>query len=236
MAPIIGVTTLVDQVKWGVWDRRVALLTMTYIDAIARSGGVPVLLPPNDFGAAEVVERLDGLILSGGADIDPARFGQEPHEKTVIVADRDAWEFAVLSAALERDLPVLAICRGIQVLNVLAGGTLHQHLPDAIGHSDHLQQAGTFGPMKVKLEKGCRLERLLGDRVTVPCHHHQAIDELGPGLRAVGWADDGVVEAAELTDRRFVVGVQWHPEQDQNDRTLFEALVAEASVPGAQAR
>jgi gamma-glutamyl-gamma-aminobutyrate hydrolase PuuD len=228
MAPIIGVTTLVDQVKWGVWDRKVALLTMTYIDAISRAGGVPVLLPPNDFGASEVVERLDGLILSGGADIDPARFGQEAHPRTVIVADRDAWEFAVLSAALERDLPVLAICRGIQVLNVAVGGSLHQHLPEVLGHQDHLHTPGTFGSTKVRLEKGCRLERLLGDRVTVPCHHHQGIDQLGAGLVAVGWADDGMVEAAELVDRRFVVGVQWHPEQDQGDLRLFEALVEEA--------
>ena len=228
MAPIIGVTTLVDQVKWGVWDRKVALLTMTYIDAISRSGGVPVLLPPNDFGASEVVERLDGLILSGGADIDPARFGQEAHPRTVIVADRDAWEFAVLAAALDRDLPVLAICRGIQVLNVAVGGSLHQHLPDVLGHQDHLHTPGTFGSTKVRLEKGCRLEGLLGDRVTVPCHHHQAIDALGSGLVAVGWADDGVVEAAELADRRFVVGVQWHPEQDQGDLRLFQALVEEA--------
>jgi putative glutamine amidotransferase len=229
MAPIIGVTTLVDEVRWGLWESKAALLTMTYVEAIAKSGGVPVLLPPNGFGAEEVVGRLDGLILSGGADIDPARFGQEPHPRTVIVADRDAWEFAVLEAALARDLPVLAICRGIQVLNVAVGGTLHQHLPEVLGHTDHLQKPGTFGPMKVRLDKGCRLGQLLGDRVTVPCHHHQGLDRLGEGLAAVGWADDEVVEAVELSDRRFVVGVQWHPEQDESDLRLFEALVAEAA-------
>jgi putative glutamine amidotransferase len=228
MAPIIGVTTFVDQVKWGVWDRRVALLTMTYVDAIARSGGVPVLLPPNGFGAAEVVSRLDGLILSGGADIDPARFGQSPHPRTVVHADRDRWELAVAEAALARDLPLLAICRGIQVLNVCLGGTLHQHLPDVVGHDDHLTVPGTFNSITVAIDDGSQLAGIVDTKLEALCHHHQAIDRLGSGLVAVGRAADGVIEAVEAPGRGFVVGVQWHPEQDSEDLRLFAALVSEA--------
>lgn len=230
MTSVIGVTTAVERVQWGVWDQVVALLGQTYLDGIAQAGGVPIMLPPNEFGAREVVERIDALVLSGGADIDPARFGQDKHPRTVIREDRDKWELAIVEAALERDLPILAICRGIQVLNVALGGTLQQHLPDTLGHSDHLVEPGTFASNSVRIEADSKVGKIIGSKLDVPCHHHQAIDELGKHLRATGKASDGVVEAVEHTEARFVIGVQWHPEQDLRDLRLFEALIEEAQA------
>jgi putative glutamine amidotransferase len=235
--PVIGITTYREEAHWGVWRRPAALLPAGYIDVVASAGGVPVLLPPvesgrsGEMGASEAVAIVDGLVLSGGADLDPTGYGaaRGPHTGEPQRL-RDAWERAVLEAALARDLPVLAICRGLQVLNVAAGGTLHQHLPEAIGHDGHRRQAGQFGPRTVSVQPGSRLEAVVGKRAIVSCSHHQGVDRIGDGLAPVAWdVEDGLVEAVELVDRDFVVGVQWHPEEDGSD-ALFAALVAASSA------
>lgn len=178
--------------------------------------------------APDALRTIDALILSGGADVDPVRYGEPLQPRTVISIERDAWEFALLHAALDRGLPVLAICRGMQLLNVAHGGTLLQHLPDAVGHDRHLPRPGTFGRTSVRTAPGSRLASILGTEVQVSCHHHQALHRLGEGLTPSAWATDGTVEAIEHGGHPFVLGVQWHPEQDQQDRRLFEALVQAA--------
>jgi gamma-glutamyl-gamma-aminobutyrate hydrolase PuuD len=228
--PRIGLPTYVEHARWGPWDRTAALLPAAYVDSVVRAGGLPVLLAPVDLpGAAEAaVEALDGLLLTGGADVDPAAYGAERDPETKGVRpDRDRWDQELLAAALERDLPVLAVCRGLQVLDVALGGTLHQHVPDVVGHEGHRPVPGTYGTTHVTLDPGARLAAALGAELDVPCHHHQAIDRVPEGLTAVGRADDGLVEAVEMPHRDFVVGVQWHPE-DSGDQRLFDALVAAA--------
>lgn len=214
--PVVGLPTYVERALWGPWDRAATLLPTSYVDAISAAGGIPVLLPPVDApGAAPaVVERLDALLLTGGADV-----GDRP--------DRDGWERALLDAALGRDMPVLAVCRGLQLLDVAMGGSLYEHVPDVVGHDGHRPAPGTYGPIHVKLQTGSRLAAILGDVADVPCHHHQSIDRLGDGLEITGTADDGIIEGIEAPGRRFVLGVQWHPE-DSDDGRLFEALVAAA--------
>jgi putative glutamine amidotransferase len=181
--------------------------------------------------SAEAVRRLDGLVLAGGADVDPARYGHPagPHT-TVLRPERDAAELAVLQAALSRDLPLLAICRGMQLLNVELGGDLLQHLPDVPGAGIHNPGAGLFAGRQVRTAPGTQLDRLLGPTAAVDCHHHQALDRIAPELTPSAWAEDGLVEAVEATGRRFCLGVQWHPEAGA-DRRLFEALVSAAQVP-----
>jgi putative glutamine amidotransferase len=176
-------------------------------------------------GIEEAVNAIDALVLSGGADIDPARYGELPQPRTATTPHRDAWEFALLHAALERGLPVLAICRGMQLLNVVYGGTLVQHLPDVVGHDGHRPELGVFGRIYVRTDPASQLAGILGPEVTVPCHHHQSVCRLGNGLAPSGWASDGTVEAIELVGHKFVIGVQWHPEEDRLDRRLFKALV-----------
>lgn len=230
-APRIGVTTYLEQARWGVWDRPAALLPQTYLDAVIDGGGIPVLLPPTDADLRPAVDLLDGLVLVGGADLDPAGYGarREP-ETREIRPSRDAVETYLLRHALELHLPVLGVCRGAQLLNVALGGTLHQHLPDAIGSEAHLPTPGHFGSIRIELATSSRAARALGTSATVSCHHHQAIDRLGADLTAVGWADDRTVEAIELAGRDFVLGVQWHPEEDATRRPLFGALVEAARV------
>lgn len=225
----IGLPTYVEVARWGVWDRPAALLPHSYVAAVVAAGGVPVLLPPVDAvdaAARRAVDGLDGLLLTGGADVEPSLYGAAPLATTQAPrADRDGWELALLDAALASDLPVLAICRGAQVLNVACGGTLHQHVPDLVGHVGHQPAPAVLGTTPVRLAPGSLAATILGTEVKVPCYHHQSIDRLGDGVAAVGRADDGIVEAVELPDRRFVLGVQWHPE-DGDDPRLFEALVA----------
>jgi len=229
-APLIGVTTYQEQARSGVWDTEFALLHYAYVDMVVRAGGVPVLLPPQEGGAAEVVERLDGLILSGGADVAPQLYGAQPHARTTVVRPgRDDWEMRLLRQALAADLPLLGVCRGLELMNVALGGTLRQHLPDILGHEGHCPAPGVFGEVRVALRAGSAVARVLGPETGVRCHHHQGLDEIAPGLRVAGAADDGTVEAVELPERRFVLGVQWHPEQDGADLRLFEALVAAAA-------
>jgi putative glutamine amidotransferase len=230
MRPLIGISTYREQARWGAWDLPAVLLPASYADAVAEAGGEPVLLPTGAV-SAEAVRRLDGLVLAGGADVDPARYGHPagPHT-TVLRPERDAAELAVLQAALSRDLPLLAICRGMQLLNVELGGDLLQHLPDIPGAGIHNPGAGLFAGRQVRTAPGTELDRLLGPTAAVDCHHHQALARIAPGLTPSAWAEDGLVEAVDATGRRFCLGVQWHPEAGA-DRRLFEALVSAAQVP-----
>jgi gamma-glutamyl-gamma-aminobutyrate hydrolase PuuD len=210
-----------------VWQREFAMLHATYIAATERAGGIAVLLPPQGAGAGEVLDRVDGLVLTGGADVDPRRYGQAPGMSTSRPRElRDEWETALARAALARGLPLLAVCRGLQVLNVALGGSLHQHLPAVTGHDGHQPGPGVFGAVDVTTEPGSRTAGLIGTRVRVHCHHHQAVDRLAGGLTVTGRAQDGTVEAVEVPGPSFAVGVQWHPEENSEDIRLLAALVA----------
>ncbi|MEV4223614.1 gamma-glutamyl-gamma-aminobutyrate hydrolase family protein [Nonomuraea sp. NPDC049725] len=224
--PVIGVTCYVEPARYTVWETTAALLPYAYVEQIARAGGQPVVLPPAG-APAELVTRLDGLIVAGGGDIAPARYGAPRDERTGYVREfRDEAEFALLSAALDAGLPFLGVCRGLQVLNVALGGTLHQHLPDVVGHTGHSPAPGAFGWSPVRPVAGSRVAKALGDGpVDVPHYHHQAVDRLAAGLAVTATADDGTVEAVELDSHPFAVAVQWHPEAATGCE-LFEALVA----------
>jgi putative glutamine amidotransferase len=230
MRPLIGISTYREQARWGYWDVPAVLLPADYSDAVADAGGEPVLLPTASLSAG-VVARLDGLVLAGGADVDPARYGEEagPHT-TVVRPERDASETAVLQAALDRDLPLLAICRGMQLLNVVLGGSLLQHLPAVPGTEPHQLGLGLYAERKVRTAPGSALDALIGPGDVVQCHHHQALDRIAAGLTPSAWAEDGVVEGVEAAGRRFCLAVQWHPEAGE-DRRLFEGLVAAAEAP-----
>lgn len=232
---LIGVTTYLESARSGVWDVPASFLPKDYLDGVTEAGGVAVLLPPQPVlpGVADaVVAALDGLVVAGGADIDPARYGQAPHERTGAPrADRDAWEDALLRAAIDRELPFLGICRGAQLLNVALGGSLHQHLPDVVGTEAYQPAPAVFGSATVAVEPGSQLAALLGDEaddLAVHVYHHQSIDRVAEGLRVTATTPDGVVEAVELGAVPFGVGVQWHPEADAADRRLFAGLVAAA--------
>jgi putative glutamine amidotransferase len=229
LRPLIGITAYAEpEVAWGVWNVPAAVLPLAYVRAIDRAGGRALVVPPSEHGVDEVLDALHGVLFSGGSDLDPAAYGHEPHPETKGVrADRDAGELALLRAALERDLPVLAVCRGSQVLNVALGGDLVQHLPDVVGHERHKHTPGVFADHDVTVDAASRLGRLLGDRAPVKSHHHQGFGRVGDGLQPVAWAEDGTPEALESADRRFALGVLWHPEEGE-DAALFEALVEEA--------
>jgi anthranilate synthase component 2/putative glutamine amidotransferase len=228
--PLIGITTYREQARWGTWDIPAVLLPASYADAVFEAGGEPVLLPTGS-GTADVVARLDGLILAGGADVDPARYGQVPGAHTTVLRpDRDATELAGLEAALARDLPVLAICRGMQLLNVALGGDLVQHLPELPDVDSHDPGPGLFARRAVRIDPASALHRLLGDSATADCHHHQALGRIASELTPVAWAEDGTVEAVESAARAFCLAVQWHPEAG-DDRRLFAAQVEAARAP-----
>ena len=229
--PVIGLTTYRQQAKSGVWDVPASFLPGRYLDGVTGAGGIAALLPPQPVDgviAEQVIQRLDGLILTGGKDVNPQAYGHRPHPATEQPAlERDAWEFALLNAALRRHLPVLGICRGPQIINVALGGTLHQHLPDVVGHSGHRVADATFASHTARIKAGTRLGRLLGECVPIRCYHHQGIDRLGRGLIASATCD-GVTEGIELIGDDFVVGVQWHPEETLEDLRLFAGLVEAA--------
>jgi putative glutamine amidotransferase len=228
--PRIGVTTYLENARHGIWDHEAAVLPRSYVDVVVQVGGSPLLLPPVDEVDPDVIGVLDGLVLSGGGDVDPDRYGASPHPRTGgTSAIRDAAEETLLRAALAADVPVLGVCRGMQVLNVALGGTLVQHLPDVVGHEGHRPAPATFGRTRVRLDEGSLLGGVFGAEAEVHCYHHQAVDVLSPELVAVGRADDGTVEAVELRGPRFAVGVQWHPEVDGDDCRLFQALVDAAT-------
>jgi putative glutamine amidotransferase len=230
--PVIGLTTYRQQARSGVWDVHASFLPGVYLDGVTLAGGIAMLLPPQSVDAtiaARVVDGLDGLILTGGKDIDPATYGHAPHPATEEPArDRDAWEFALLAAALRRRVPVLGICRGAQVLNVALGGTLHQHLPDVIGHSGHRAGDAVFAISTVRTVEGSTVNALVGPSLQAKCYHHQAIDRLGEGLVVSAVDAEGVIEAIENTGPSFVVAVQWHPEETLDDLRLFAGLVEAA--------
>jgi putative glutamine amidotransferase len=226
--PVVGITTYAQEASWSYWKQPAALIPLDYVDAIERAGGRPMLIPPSDDGVEETLDVLDAIVFSGGADVDPVSYGAERHPETdVPQARRDAGELALLRAALERDLPTLAICRGFQLLNVARGGDLVQHLPETVGHEDHRQVPGTFSEHPVEVREGSRLASIMGGSPAVPSHHHQSIGRVGEGLVETAWAADGTLEAVEDPTRRFAVGVQWHPEAGEDD-ALFANLVEEA--------
>jgi gamma-glutamyl-gamma-aminobutyrate hydrolase PuuD len=195
---------------------------------VERAGARPRLVPPSEDAVEETLDALDGLLFSGGSDVDPETYGAEAHPATNgIRPARDRAELALLEGALARDMPVLAVCRGFQVMNVARGGDLEQHLPEVVGDEKHREVAGTFSEHPVRIDNGSKLGELLGERAPVMSSHHQGVGTVGKGLREVAWADDGTIEALEDPERRFAVGVLWHPEAGE-DMTLFEALVAEA--------
>ncbi len=234
--PVVGLTTYREQAAWGVWTERADVLHAAYADAVTAVGGLPLLLPPVDAadapGAADVVvERLDALVLTGGADVDPAAYGAEPHPRTAgWRTDRDAWELALAVAADAVGLPLLGVCRGMQLLAVAAGGRLEQHLPDRVAHDDHSPGGDRFGAVGVSTRPGSRLAGLVGDRLEVGCHHHQGVAD-HPGWEAVAHADDGTLEAMERPGERFCLAVQWHPETAA-DVGLLAGLVRAAATRG----
>ena len=229
MRPLVGITTYLTPARWSYWDLEAALIPADYVTAIDRAGARPLLVPPTEDGVEETMDALDGIVFTGGSDIDPELYGEAAHQETFgIHRRRDHAELALLRAALERDAPILGICRGVQILNVGLGGDLHQHLPDVLGHEGHKHDPpGKFGEHGVVIEPGTRLARTLGMRARVMSHHHQGLRRLGAGLVEAAYADDGAVEAIEAPDRRFAVGVLWHPEVGE-DQALFESFVAEA--------
>jgi gamma-glutamyl-gamma-aminobutyrate hydrolase PuuD len=228
MRPVIGITSYAQEASWGVWRLPAALIPLDYVDAIERAGGRALVIPPAQDGVEETLDALDAIVFSGGADVDPAHYGAEPHPETdTPQARRDAGEMALLHAALERDMPTLAICRGFQLLNVARGGDLVQHLPEQVGNDDHKQIPGEFAVHPVEVKDGSRLSEIVGSTSQVTSHHHQALGRVGDGLVESAWAADGTLEGVEDPSHRFVVGVQWHPEASE-DAALFEALVEQA--------
>jgi gamma-glutamyl-gamma-aminobutyrate hydrolase PuuD len=235
--PVIGITAGEIVATYGVWTEEASLVPAAYVHSIAKAGGVPVVLSPVAGIAEALADRIDGLMLTGGVDVDPALSGAERHPKTQEPDPvRDDFEIALLHAALARELPVLAICRGIQVLNVVRGGTLIQHLPDVVGNHDHMPIRGDYGPHHVRIDPASRVGQLIGQpEASVPTHHHQAVDRIGEGLVPTAWADDGTVEALEDPAHAFLVAVQWHPEMG-DDPALFEGLVAATQRAGVLGR
>jgi putative glutamine amidotransferase len=233
--PVIGICTALERARWGMWDQEAVLLSRSYVEAVQSAGALVLMLAPDRVlleNPDEVLELLDGLVLAGGADIDPSSYGEQTHPETVdTVPERDRFEIALVRAAIERDLPVLGICRGMQLINVACGGTLLQHLPEHFGHHEHLRVPGTFdgADHDVDLVAGTLAARAAGEtHHATKSHHHQGIDRLGEGLRISGCsAVDGLPEAIERPGRRFVLGVQWHPEADEASHVV-RALVAEA--------
>lgn len=233
--PVIGICAQLVDASWGAWSQPAVLLSHIYLDAVASAGALALMIPPDPALADhpdEALERIDGLILAGGHDVDPSIYGAEPHPATKhIVPVRDRVEIALVRRAVELDMPLLGICRGMQVLNVAFGGTLFQHLPETLGHEEHLRRPGTFNGSDhdVRLQTGSLAALAAGEDLHgTKSHHHQAVDVIGDGLLVTGTSTlDELPEAIEAPDRRFVLGVQWHPEADERSRVIV-ALAAQA--------
>jgi putative glutamine amidotransferase len=227
--PIIGITAYAEpSVRWGVWDVPAAVIPLAYVKQVEAAGGRALMIPPSEAAIDETLDALDGVLFSGGSDIDPAEYGREAHPQTTGTRpERDRGELALLRAALDRDMPVLAVCRGSQVLNVARGGDLVQHLPEVVGDEKHKHTPGVFADHDVDVKEGTLLASLVGDRAPVKSHHHQGFGRLGDGLVEAAWAEDGTLEALEDPEKRFALGVLWHPEEGE-DAALFQALVDEA--------
>jgi putative glutamine amidotransferase len=245
--PVIGICAAIESVSWSAWEVLGNVSPRSYTLAVQDAGGMALLLPPDDATAeqpSDVLDLIDGLMLAGGSDIDPGSYGAVPHPETRGTRpERDRFELALAHTALERDMPVLGICRGMQLLNVACGGTLIQHLPDVIGHHDHRHTPGAFGDHEVRLKEGTLAARAVGgEHTAVKSHHHQGVDELGEGLVAVGWSDaDDTIEAVELPGKTYAVGVLWHPEEDERSKvigSLVEAArgYAKGGAPGRAGR
>jgi putative glutamine amidotransferase len=240
--PIIGICTAFERARWSVWDQEAFLLSRSYVDAVQEAGGLVVMIPPDEAlrdDPDEILDVVDGLILAGGADLDPESYGARPHPETKgTVPERDAAELALAERALERDLPLLGICRGMQLMNVARGGTLHQHLPEVHGHEDHRRALGSFDDADhdVRLAEGSLAHRVAGETVhATKSHHHQGVDALGAGLRTTGWAVmDDLPEVIEDPACRFALGVQWHPEAD--DASPFVGALVHAAAKAREAR
>ncbi|HEY4427556.1 MAG TPA: gamma-glutamyl-gamma-aminobutyrate hydrolase family protein [Solirubrobacteraceae bacterium] len=246
-APVIGICTALERAAWSVWDQQAALLPLSYVDAVQQAGGLAVMLPPDERLVADpapALELIDGLMLAGGADIDPSSYEHDRHPETVdTVPERDAFEIALVHGAISRDLPVLGICRGMQLLNVALGGTLLQHLPERYGHHEHRRVLGSFdgADHDVLLSEGSTAASATGEEShATKSHHHQGVDRLGEGLVVSGVSTlDDLPEAIELPDRRFVLGVQWHPEADLASTVIAafvdaaRGTIADAGAPAA---
>lgn len=235
-SPVIGLSCYREDASWDVWVTPADLLPLTYTGSVERAGGVPVLLPAAEpSAAATIVSRLDGLIITGGQDVDPAHYHQDRHPRTEASRpDRDSWELALLDAAAAIGLPTLGICRGAQVMAVHRGGRLHQHLPEVVGHELHSGSGPTFTETTATVDPDSLVASLIGPRAVVSCHHHQAIDA-HPGFTVSARSDDGTIEAIEERGQRFCLGVQWHPEERQ-DAGLFAGLVTAAAEYAGRSR
>ena len=228
MRPVIGITSYAEKAQWGQWNLPAALIPLSYVDAVEAAGGRPLLVPPSEEGVEETLEALDGIVFSGGGDIDPGVYGSEPHPATSGVrTKRDRAELALLEAALALDMPVLAVCRGSQVLNVARGGDLVQHLPEVVGDQKHKETPGVFSEHEVQVSPESRLGALVGTRPRVMSSHHQGLGRIGEGLVVSARADDGTIEGVEDPAHSFALGVLWHPEEGE-EAALFRALVEEA--------
>jgi putative glutamine amidotransferase len=230
--PVIGICAAIESARWAAWEVVVNLSPRTYSLAVQRAGGIALILPPDDVVAEspdELLDMIDGLILAGGSDIDPGSYGAKPHPETKVTwPERDRFEIALGTRALERDMPVLGICRGMQMLNVIQGGTIDQHVRDVVQNDLHRHTPGVFTDHGVRLDPGSLASRVVGaERTDVKSAHHQGIDELGEGIVPTGFAQDDLIEAIELPDKTFAVGVLWHPEEDERSRVIG-SLVNEA--------
>lgn len=236
---VIGLTSYIEQVSMGMWDRPAAVLPRVYTDVVLAAGATVVLLPPQPVSEATVeavLSRIDGLVVTGGKDVDAALYGQEPHpDNDAPRRDRDAWEVALVRGAIERDLPFLGICRGMQVLNVALGGTLIQHLPDVIDSQRYSNGDATFADNPVRTIPGTRAAEILGESLDVKSYHHQALDRVAIGLTVSAMGEDEVVQAVDVDGVAFGLAVQWHPEESPEDLRLFAALTAAAGADRAGA-